>query len=305
MLKYLVILLDDTSVSYCHYPTGKTISRLMSPDTLRKAIHFGMTHNLMIQVVHPPYDIPDAHAEALDLIDHINIGSSRSMDIVVVDNIGACHPDENKVLVLRTTRRDLFDNHTSLIPILGAVERLNIVITDIEDFGSDDYSEYDRVLSVLAGEIARLYKEGKTPQLNLLTDRMMLSEMNNCNAGHESITVAPDGNFYICPAFYHNGDAPCGTLGEELEIPNGQLYRLEYAPICRNCDAWHCRRCIWLNRHFTREVNTPGKRQCVVAHTERNASRRLLMEIRKDVEFLPGHDIPRIDYLDPFENIER
>ncbi len=278
----------------------------MCLETLREAIHFGMTHNLMIQVVYPRHDIPEAHARVIDLIDHINIGSSSSssMDIVVADSIGACHPDGNKVLVLRTTRRDLFDNHMSLIPILGAVERLNIVITDIEDFGPEDYSEYDRVLSTLAVEIARLYKEGKTPQLNLLTDRMMLTAMNNCNAGYEAITVAPDGNFYICPAFYNDGGSPCGSLKDGIKILNDRLYRLEYAPICKHCDAFHCRRCTWLNRKFTREVNTPGKRQCVVSHIERNASRHMLAEIRKDVEFLPGRDIPRIDYLDPFENIE-
>ena len=38
-------------------------------------------------------------------------------------------------------------------------------------------------------------------QFNLLTDRMMLKEMNNCNAGYESITLAPDGNLYICLSF--------------------------------------------------------------------------------------------------------
>lgn len=46
-----------------------------------------------------------------------------------------------------------------------------------------------------------MYLEGMAPQLNLLTDRMMLDKM---------IIVMPelkilhwlDGKFYICPAFY-------------------------------------------------------------------------------------------------------
>lgn len=71
---------------------------------------------------------------------------------------------------------------------------------------------------------------------------------------------------------------------------------------CVNCDAYQCKRCIWLNRKTTCEVNTPSHEQCVVAHLERNASRVLLNNIRKHESFLPEkEEIKEIDYLDPFE----
>ena len=140
---------------------------------------------------------------------------------------------------------------------------------------------------------------------NLLTDRMFLDKMNNCNAGDESITLAPDGKFYICPAFYLDGSKAVGDLENGLDIKNRQLYRLDHAPICRKCDAWQCRRCVWLNRKTTLEVNTPSHEQCVVAHIERNASRRLLKEIRTLGEFLPEKEIKEIDYLDPFDIIKQ
>ncbi|MEE1222143.1 MAG: CXXX repeat peptide maturase, partial [Bacteroidaceae bacterium] len=74
-----------------------------------------------------------------------------------------------------------------------------------------------------------------------------------------------------------------------------------HAPICRHCDAYQCRRCVWLNRKTTYEVNTPGHEQCVVAHLERNASRELLNRIRRHGTFLPANEeIKEIDYLDPF-----
>ena len=85
------------------------------------------------------------------------------------------------------------------------------------------------------------------------------------------------------------------------KIKNKQLYRLDHAPICRHCDAWQCKRCIWLNRKTTLEVNTPSHEQCVVAHLERNASRELLENIRKHGMFLPETEIKEIDYLDPFD----
>ena len=48
-LQYLVILLDDTSVAYCHANNPLTERNLIPLETLRKAILFGMKQNLMIQ----------------------------------------------------------------------------------------------------------------------------------------------------------------------------------------------------------------------------------------------------------------
>ena len=152
-------------------------------------------------------------------------------------------------------------------------------------------------------KVEALYVEDKTPQLNLLTDRMMLSQMNNCGAGETSITLAPNGKFYVCPAFYYEDENDSiGDLEHGLNIKNKQLYRLDHAPICRHCDAWQCKRCIWLNRKTTLEVNTPSHEQCVMAHLERNASRKLLNNIRKHGTFLPEQEeIKEINYLDPFD----
>ena len=133
---------------------------------------------------------------------------------------------------------------------------------------------------------------------------LMLKQMNNCGAGDTTITLAPNGKFYICPAFYYEDEADSiGDLENGLDIKNKQLYRLDHAPICRHCDAWQCKRCIWLNRKTTLEVNTPSHEQCMLAHLERNASRDLLNDIRKHGTFLPEQEeIKEIDYLDPFDN---
>lgn len=133
--------------------------------------------------------------------------------------------------------------------------------------------------------------------------------MNNCGAGDTTITLAPDGKFYICPAFYQENQEDAlgnlkhsiGDLDNGLDIKKSQLYKLDHAPLCRHCDAYQCKRCIWLNRKLTYEVNTPSHEQCVMAHLERNASRNLLLSIRKHGEFLPGYDIKEINYLDPFD----
>ena len=75
MLQYLVILLDDTSTSYCHYGVNKTEHRLISLDDLRRGIRFGMVENLMIQFVYPNYTLPQEYLDVIDTIDHSNIAA--------------------------------------------------------------------------------------------------------------------------------------------------------------------------------------------------------------------------------------
>ena len=53
---------------------------------------------------------------------------------------------------------------------------------------------------------------------------------------------------------------------------------------------------------WTKKKRTQIKpEQCVTAHLECNASRKLLHNIRKHGEFLPNTRIDEIEYLDPFE----
>lgn len=303
MIQYLMLLLDDTSTSYCHYVNSRTEKKLISLDALKAGIRFGMMENLMIQYVYPDYELPKEYQEVVESIDHSKIKpyGQADADVLVVD--GFQQVKATVPIVLRITKQELFDHQEDVAKMLGDVPRLNVVLTDVESFTDEDFEAYKNVLATLSSEVEKLYVADKSPQLNLLTDRMMLSQMNNCGAGDTCITLAPNGKFYVCPAFYYENEADSiGDLEHGLDIKNKQLYKLAYAPICRHCDAWQCKRCIWLNRKTTLEVNTPSHEQCVVAHLERNASRELMKNIRKHGTFLPEQEeIKEIDYLDPFD----
>lgn len=327
MLQYLVILLDNTATSYCHYENFCHEKKLISIEDLKQGIFYGMKENLMIQFVYPDYELPQEYKNVINTIDHSDIVSSlceddelrKNADVIIYhdwNGIQFSSFDKDGIYTLRTSKEDLFDRYKLLKGIISSSLRLNVVITDIEKFTEEDFKKYKEVLEYLSDVLETCYVEGKSPQLNLLTDRMMLDGMNNCNVGNENITLAPDGKFYVCPAFYFSGKCDgneqslgevcqkgysIGSLKEELDIKNPQLYKLDHAPICRKCDAYQCRRCVWLNRKTTCEVNTPSHEQCVIAHLERNASRQLLIDIRKIGVFLPGRDIKEINYLDPFE----
>lgn len=309
MLQYLVILLDDTSVAYCHADNPLKERNLMPLDTLKKAILFGMKENLMIQYVYPDYELPEEYNAIIESIDHIKIGR----DVVVCNEVPTAITADN--VVLRLSIADFIARQYDIAALLPQVTRLNICLTDIEAFQDEQTDDYRKALATLNAVILNQYKAGKQPQVNILTDRLQLGKMHNCEAGIGNITLAPNGRFYLCPAFYYdektgvsnrlNHHKPSsgrsvGDLETGLQIPNPQLLKLDRAPLCRICDAYHCNRCIWLNQRLTWDNNTPSHQQCVLAHLERNASRDLQQQL-KEAGFEFENDIKQIDYLDPFD----
>ena len=307
-LQYLVILLDDTSVAYCHADNPLKERNLMPIETLKKAILFGMKQNLMIQYVYPEYELPAEYNEVIESIDNLKIGR----DVKVTNEVPAAVDCDN--IVLRIKIKDLIAKQYDIAALLPSVKRMNICLTDIETFKDEQIDEYTKALNTLGAVLTSLYKEQKHPQLNILTDRLTLKEMHNCEAGIGNITIAPNGKFYLCPAFYYDEktgvsnkmnhktkDAlrSVGDIENGLCIPNKQLLELDHAPLCRNCDAYHCNRCIWLNQKLTWDNNTPSHQQCVIAHLERNAARDISAKLSETGYNLP--EIKEINYIDPFD----
>lgn len=308
-LQYLVILLDDTSVAYCHANNPLTERNLMPIDTLKKAILFGMKQNLMIQYVYPDYELPAEYSEVIESIDHIKIGK----DVQVLNEVPKAVTTDN--LVLRLTIANFIAHQYDIAALLPQVKRLNICLTDIESFADAQQEDYKKALATLNAVLVNLYKSQQQPQVNILTDRLTLTEMHNCEAGIGNITVTPNGKFYLCPAFYYDekmgisnrmnhktkdASRSVGDLDKGLDIPNKQLLQLDHAPLCRICDAYHCNRCIWLNDRLTWDANTPSHQQCVIAHLERNAVRDLQQQLIK-AGLQAGEEIKEISYLDPFD----
>ena len=307
--QYIVILLDDTSVSYCHADNPLKEKRLIPLEVLREAILFSMKQNLMIQFVYPEYELPKEYNNLIETIDHIKIGK----DVLVYDSVPT--NVERKNVVLRLTIADFLAKQYDIALLLPKVTRLNISITDIENFKDELIEDYKAALGMLNSVLLNIYKDGNQPEINILTDRLRLNEMHNCEAGVENITLAPNGKFYLCPAFYYDeqmgvstrmnhktkdASRSVGDLEVGINIPNKQLLELERAPLCRICDAYHCNRCIWLNQKLTWDNNTPSRQQCVMAHIERNASRDLSNKL-KDAGFVLENEIKEINYLDPFD----
>ncbi|MGM9812132.1 MAG: hypothetical protein ACI30V_04740 [Muribaculaceae bacterium] len=158
MLQYLIILLDETSTSYCHYNNCYHNPKLISIEDLKAGIFFAMRENLMIDFVYPDYELPAEYQEVINTIDHGVIVSSsckdksliNEADVIVIngwEEIETLPLMSDKAYVLRTTKADLFANHEAIKPVLDRVKRLNIVINDVEDFTETDFETYNNILS--------------------------------------------------------------------------------------------------------------------------------------------------------------
>ena len=309
MLTYLIIVLDDTSTSYCHYEISRKKNRLIDIDVLKAGIIFSMKENLNVQFVYPNYELPAEYLEAIETIDHTDIKpieNCSETDVVVLNRWDDDMP-EGATCIIHSSFYDLAQHVMTLNGWLQRAARLNVVLTDMDKFKDSDIESYKKTLADITDGIVDIYSKGKSAQLNLLTDRIMLTEMNNCGAGDSSITLAPNGKFYYCPAFYYEDEnQSVGDLKSGLAIKNLQLLRLDHAPICRQCDAYHCRRCIWMNQQLTMDINTPSHQQCVVAHLERNASRELLMKMEKQgMRMNHSQPIEEMIELDPFNIVNK
>lgn len=300
MLKYLIINLSDNSSSFCYYNSSSNC-RLISIQNLRKGFVYAMKRNLAVQLIYPTFPLPSEYDSLVSQYDNIKIKpikNKNDADVLILN-----HWEETSLLVgceenviIRSSVIDFF-THYKLMERVKA-KNIHLVFTDIENFTEEDIEKYKEILMSMMSRCIQ-----KNVQIRTITDRMILDDMNNCNAGIESITLAPNGKFYICPAFYYEDEKNnIGDLENDINIPNRQLYAIEYSPLCRICDAYQCKRCVWLNHKLTLEVNIPSWQQCVISHIERNVAKAMLLEIRKNnPNYLGNKEIREINYLDPFE----
>ena len=299
-MRYLMLIYDASAPSFCYYAShGK--SERMSLDTLREAIRFARMEGLLLNVITGSELLPRDVREELDGIVHTviapwNYPHDNVKDVSVVewspDLAFESLPDDPQAnIIMRFPREALPLLSDSVRRLLRKGCRLNFQMLDTDRWTENDFCVYAAQLEQLAS-----FVPGAGVELNILTDRLNLQKMNSCGAGDDCITVAPDGKFYVCPGFYYDDAAPCGDLESGLALPNRHLYKIENAPICRICDAWQCRRCIWMNLRSTGEVNTPSRGQCVAAHKERHAGVIVSAGTPE-----PLQDVP---YEDPFDTLK-
>ena len=314
MLNYLIVILEQNATSFCCYASNDDQnSNLIPLESLKEVIDYAIKNRTFISFLFGNSVLPFEYSEVIETVEHIKIMSldnhlSDDNALIIIDadkinqQISFLKNSDLSNIILRVGSNNLKLLYGIVKKLIGKFKRLNIILKNVDTLEELSFDMYHRQLEQIRILLENEYRNGNFVEISVISDRLFLTTMNNCGAGCDHITLAPNGKFYLCPAFYYdNSDNSIGTIKDMENLKNSPLLELASSPICRTCDAYHCKRCIYLNKKLTSELNTPSSQQCTLAHIERNISRKFLETLKDE---LPGAEkitsIPEIDYLDPF-----
>ncbi|MDF9410055.1 radical SAM peptide maturase, CXXX-repeat target family [Pelotomaculum isophthalicicum JI] len=285
--KYLQFIMHDEVIPHCSYRNWKKTKNHMSDEILSSGLEFANKNGFIpfflgvLRIpVYPEYAVPHNLPSNLNPSEYYLLSDrfiSNYNNIIIYDN-----KIENKDITYSSNCILLIDvdniNKISdfITDLAESKERINLVLENIEQWTDGHIFMYKNELNKVVKLVADSSNKNKLIEINVLTDILNSKEMNNCDAGNNTFSLAPNGKFYICPAFYFdNPNNYVGTLESGIQVKNNQLLELERAPICLACDVYHCKRCKFLNKKLTSEYNTPPKIQCIISHIEREKAREL------------------------------
>ncbi len=319
-MRSLIALLDGGAPSFCCYEVEvDPQAPRMSLEVFRAVLSFAEARELALQVLAGADGVPREVRELLAgrrAVCYVPATAERAAvsadDVVIFDLATAdptcLEPGRQLIAILRVAAGELGGWPDVWAELATRVQRVVVVLRGVDRFTEADIERHADALRRASSVLEEQLLAGRGWELNLLTDRMVLTEPTECGAGIEHLTVAPDGRFFICPGFAADsliaaGATAVGQLPDEPALANRQLLTRQRAPICALCDAYHCRRCVYLNQRATLELNTPSWQACRVAHLEREASRRLLDKLQQRGQLTGVPAIGELSYDDPLEQI--
>ena len=319
-LAHLLVLVEEGAVAFCHYENPRfyapTKPRWIAEPLLRAIVRHAERNDIALTFLLGRHRLPPKLERLVDRVAHVKIVPQELCEdypgsIVVLDGENGASFDRlplgwGSSVILRLARRDLGRLSALCLSLTGRYGRLSLHLRDLEYYTRTDLALYERELRKFADELQTIYANGDRVEINVLTDRMMLKEMRNCDAGVTHVTVAADGSCHICPGFLSDGEPAIGRFDVEKGVvaaPPANV-ALERGPLCTRCDAWHCKRCVYLSRKLTLEYNVPSEQQCLTAHAERETTRLLLRRLGAMEPFRRMPLLAELNYRDPLELIE-
>lgn len=304
-------VLSDGYVSACSYKNMSLSKHRMSQETIIEGLNYAESHFMRPVFLHSSelcgeelfeyedaevlHRIPiEAYDKALPFYDMQLIVTEQTMGelkrVPFQDNI-----------IFNISQDNIGQLYVCVEKILEKSRRININIQDLsEKFPVNIYKkELDKCVKLLEKEYIA---SRKIKEINVITDLLFIDEHEGCPAGVSNYTYAPDGKFYICPAFYNEKCDDIGNPHDGMEIKNQHLYYENHMPLCNMCDAYQCENCKFVNKKYTREVNVSPSFQCIKAQVERNASYQLQELLKDQYNFVNA--IEYSECKDPIEKLK-
>lgn len=309
--KHMYFIMSDDSIECCDYKSGDSVGNIMSLEIAKKGLEFCEKNFYRPVILNSKSKDNIYNLDQLSMLSRIEVcKNSAELPYKNFDKYVVLEPKDinkfegNKIVIVNINEEYFTRLAEVVISLLPVSQRVNIVFKF--DFTKKYLDIYEQQLNEICQEIIRYLKMGTFKEVNVITDRLFLKKMNNCNGGVDNYALAPDGKIYICPAFYYKtpqyaiGDIENGITNTKLS----KMFDLKHAPVCQRCDAYQCNRCVMKNKTDTREYNTPGSLQCIKSHIERNVAMHMLEKLKEEnIKYGADISIEPVKYKEPMEKI--
>lgn len=296
--KYLLFITSDNITPHCSYRNLKGTQNVMNNEIYNKGLKYAEENN------YTPIFLGMTKYKTDKYLTFVNGKTDQTAEntFVICDNDSDIPDNYSGNIILLIAKKSIANIYSIIEKLYPRITRINIILEEIENWSEHDIELYSSELSKLITFTISTYEKNEPIEINVLTDLLDLKNTCDCGAGISSLALAPNGRLYICPAFYFNNeDDYIGTLDNIIQIKNKQLLELSNSPICSKCDAYHCRRCKFLDKKLTNEIHIPSKIQCIISHLERSKASILQRELLELKLIEDSKPIKELSYNDPIE----
>ena len=227
-LKYLYIITSDDIPPMCGYANKMSSRDDISLSVAEKALDLCYRYHLIPVFLGSPVGTMDLSTSTYYIISPERKKQNSKIDVEIARDWADL--EGRRGIVSLTLNRYNLREQFDLRGVSTECYRLNLFFSDIEEWTDEDYVLLEIFLSHLKVFYEERNHSSKLLSVNLLDD----SELTSCNCGLEAITVAPDGNIYICPAFYFEQKGAIGSI-ETVEDTMEYLKRIGDCHCCQNC----------------------------------------------------------------------
>lgn len=303
--KHLFFIMDDNCVEHCNYKSFDK-SNMMPENVIINGLKYAEENFYKPVILQSKVNKNIVNINKYSFIDRTEIyynGTSYTENncekILMTDKNNMQYNIEADNCIVNISQDSISQLYNIVERIFKKCHRINLNIIDYSQ--KFDYDTYSKELEKISNLLVHYYKLGKNKEFNKLTDIIFLEGMDNCNFGSDNFALAPNGKIYVCPKFYfENKDDYIGDLENGFLQDKSYLFKLKNSPICRECNSYHCNRCVYLNKQTTNEYNTPSLMQCKISMIEKTQSCELLKTL-KQLDIVDS--CKEIELTDAFEKI--
>ncbi len=308
----MYILLSDDYISYCDYNnqnidvvkqmnTKAIINSLrycrdnfFNPIIVHSANKFNFKNDNKYLAYNISHVLPARFIkEAID-IGLKNIVPVYSLETINCDNFNI----DNIIFNIESNNIEKLSN--SILSLFERVNRIDLNIQSIDKSFNEEL--YKQELDKISNYIERTYKEdGTVKELSLLTDLLFVEKHDNCMAGEKTFIISPEEKIYSCCAVYSNKrENSIGNISNGITVKyDKRLYEIENSNLCRQCDCYQCKNCVYVNSLYTKEVNVAPSFICRKSHIEKLVAKNLYDKFYIIDNSILVSDLKATDRLDP------